>query len=472
MGISDSQVGGGTISDALADNYAVYYIDATLGDDANDGMSTATSWKTIGKINGESFTAGSQILFKRGETWTLTLSTDRLVLSSGVMYADYGTGDMPIIDGDGVSDCLLGSDKSDITIKNLDLRNGYDACAQFIGCTNILVRDCNMQGAGNDNLIFITNNTNVFVIGGIYHDPVRRVAGPQISNIELADGGSNFIINGVELYGAENAGITIHNHDTPTEIPTNVTITNVNSHNNTGYGLQVLAQGNSTAPVISISNSIFTDNLDGIKVYKSAGTYYPQGVTISDCIFDENTNSNIFMQGYDCTIKRCILTGIATDYLILVNSAKRVNIYNNTLWLSPAAAYWPIYILGGAGIDTINIKNNIIFVNTTSGQVIGTAALSGTNVDIDYNYYYFKTYTTQARWMWLGVAKKYDVWQTDSGMDAHSNVNPATDVLFVNAPIDLTLQSSSPAIDAGVEITGITEGYLGTAPDCGAYEKA
>lgn len=53
------------------------------------------------------------------------------------------------------------------------------------------------------------------------------------------------------------------------------------------------------------------------------------------------------------------------------------------------------------------------------------------------------------------------------GNNIHSETNP----LFVNpAAFDFRLQATSPAIDAGIEIAGITDGYVGIAPDAGAYE--
>jgi hypothetical protein len=50
-----------------------YYVDATSGNDANDGRSPAAAWKTIAKVNGYSFSAGDRILFKRGEMWRETV---------------------------------------------------------------------------------------------------------------------------------------------------------------------------------------------------------------------------------------------------------------------------------------------------------------------------------------------------------------------------------------------------------------
>jgi len=52
------------ISDAWS---ATYYVDATNGNDANNGLSPSIPWKTIAKVNTSSFKPGDQILIKRGE---------------------------------------------------------------------------------------------------------------------------------------------------------------------------------------------------------------------------------------------------------------------------------------------------------------------------------------------------------------------------------------------------------------------
>ena len=52
-----------------------------------------------------------------------------------------------------------------------------------------------------------------------------------------------------------------------------------------------------------------------------------------------------------------------------------------------------------------------------------------------------------------------------------NNITSGTNLLFVNpAAYNFRLQASSPAINAGAVIPGITNGYAGTAPDIGAYE--
>jgi hypothetical protein len=52
------------ISDASA---ATYYVDATNGNNTNNGLSMSSAWKTIAKVNASRFYPGNQILIKRGE---------------------------------------------------------------------------------------------------------------------------------------------------------------------------------------------------------------------------------------------------------------------------------------------------------------------------------------------------------------------------------------------------------------------
>lgn len=72
-----------------------------------------------------------------------------------------------------------------------------------------------------------------------------------------------------------------------------------------------------------------------------------------------------------------------------------------------------------------------------------------------YGKYHGTTYSSLSAWQ---AATVYD----DHSLDA--------DVLYTSPPSDFTLQSSSPAIDAGTTITGITDGYVAPAPDMGAWE--
>ena len=76
-----------------------YYV-SNSGSDSNNGTSTTTPWQTISKVNGETFSAGDSILFRKGDTWREEL----VIPNSGtpgseIYFGAYGTGDMPNIFG-------------------------------------------------------------------------------------------------------------------------------------------------------------------------------------------------------------------------------------------------------------------------------------------------------------------------------------------------------------------------------------
>jgi parallel beta-helix repeat protein len=79
---------------------ATYYVDATKGNDANSGLSEATPWKAIAKVNASNFNPGDQILFKRGEVWRENLNppSDGLV-DNPLTFNAYGEGSLPKIVG-------------------------------------------------------------------------------------------------------------------------------------------------------------------------------------------------------------------------------------------------------------------------------------------------------------------------------------------------------------------------------------
>ena len=79
---------------------ATYYVDATGGSDGNDGLSQATAWKTVAKVNGSTFSPGDQILFRRGGVWNESLVPPSSGTSGNpIIFDAYGTGEAPTLTG-------------------------------------------------------------------------------------------------------------------------------------------------------------------------------------------------------------------------------------------------------------------------------------------------------------------------------------------------------------------------------------
>lgn len=76
------------------DSYAIRYYVSPFGNDANSGTSTSNAWKTIGKVNSRNF-KGDTILFEGGSTFYGKLSftnTDIGTESKPIVIGSYGTG--------------------------------------------------------------------------------------------------------------------------------------------------------------------------------------------------------------------------------------------------------------------------------------------------------------------------------------------------------------------------------------------
>ena len=92
---------GGSPITAPANN--TYYVDASAGNDNNDGRSQIKAWQTIAKINASSFSPGDEILLKRGETWREELDVPSAGSASmPILFGAYGEGSAPRITGAGV----------------------------------------------------------------------------------------------------------------------------------------------------------------------------------------------------------------------------------------------------------------------------------------------------------------------------------------------------------------------------------
>jgi hypothetical protein len=86
----------------LPSSLHAYYVDATLGNDSNDGTSTSRPWKSLAKVHNTTFQPGDTILFKRGEVWrdnNLYIDKGAGTAGAPITFGAYGTGAKPEING-------------------------------------------------------------------------------------------------------------------------------------------------------------------------------------------------------------------------------------------------------------------------------------------------------------------------------------------------------------------------------------
>jgi len=151
-----------TDGSAPAGGGTTYYVDSQGGDDAAQGTSASSAWKSFKNVNVHEFQPGDRILLKAGSSWTAegdkaapeaydytawdgatpsdvegTAPTAMLApkgsgtASSPIVISSYGTGAAPQLDGRGVvNDVVQLSNQEHWDISQLDISNvsdGFDA---------------------------------------------------------------------------------------------------------------------------------------------------------------------------------------------------------------------------------------------------------------------------------------------------------------------------------------------------------
>jgi len=298
------------------------------------------------------------------------------------------------------------------------------------------------------------NFTNVVFDGnndGIHYPCV--VAGSDIANWA-----NNIVFDNCEFKdaGGSKSGLSIEDwsHD--------ITIKNSSAHDNTDNGIQVWTSGAAS----SGPYNIIIENTDSYSNsnYGMGLSYHVKDSVIRYC----RTYSNVVGFGGEAG-------GTGNEYYYNIsygNSQKGAEIddghtaanwYNNVFYDNGDHG---IYIHSGASNGQV-IKNNIFYgLAADSSYMIyvgGTVTITSDN-----NCFYD---TGTNKWHWHGSDyTTFANWKTNSSQDA-SSINQ--DPVFIDASTNkYSLQSSSPCIDAGVDVS-LTTDYAGStvpAPSGGSFD--
>jgi len=149
-----------------------YYVDATNGNDNNDGLSQSTAWETIAKVDSSTFQPGDSILFKKGETWRESLTVPSSGTSgSPITFGAYGSGGKPKILGsvaknstsDWEAEIVRGQANIWMTASTTDIGHIY-ADGNALGLKKSTEAECTSQGDffwnSSDNKLYIYSTSN------------------------------------------------------------------------------------------------------------------------------------------------------------------------------------------------------------------------------------------------------------------------------------------------------------------------
>jgi hypothetical protein len=287
---------------------------------------------------------------------------------------------------------------------------------------------------------------------------------------------SDMLIQNNVIHDCGRRGLSVNTYTTftPGLTVSNVTIDGnhfANGFHTTGPDISTLPGSGQTFTHFTISNNVIDDS-------GRAGEAINKGCYASSC-----TSNSIYVSSEgnaysDFTILRNVILG-ATSRAILLADLDDVHVLHNSIYGShPGARPYGLVIFN----DTTNIdlRNNIIEetlpydggandARCVMDQGTSSFAIRDGNLYFEDDADQPFTGSEHGVGGWDTFMSEWDSWRAASGFEAHS---PRPDPpRFVDpAGGDLTLMADSPAIDAGVVIPGINDGYQGTAPDAGAFE--
>jgi hypothetical protein len=163
-----------------------YYVDATSGSDANNGLSPSSAWKTLERINAAPFTPGDSILFKREATFRGTLIPQSGSASGNITYGAYGTGSQPNIGQ------LFLSGKKHITISNILMLADLNHEALLVDhCSDLTFEGITADGQK----IMNCNRTQIASFSFSYNITIRNSTIKNGGNMNGTDYGGGLGIN-------------------------------------------------------------------------------------------------------------------------------------------------------------------------------------------------------------------------------------------------------------------------------------
>lgn len=375
----------------------VYYITSTGSD--GDGKTQATAWKTIAKLNANwgIIKAGDQILFKKGETFSGTITPS----VSGIYIGAFGTGAKPQISnlttisgwvnsGSGIWTStgnaslptslnvvfLNGSLQAIGRYPNLSATNkGY---LKFEGATSTTITDNELPASPNwtgadvvirsrnwvlDRKTVISHSTNVITVASSQYTPNINYGYFFENDIKTLD---QF---GEWCYNATAKTVTKLDGTTTTVPGKSISI----YFGASGPGTNVIQATTSSESGISLATANLNNiTIDGLSIngQNDAGiimTFGKSNIRIINC--DINATGRIAVDAYkgginNCAVKNCVITNSYSNGILF--TGERDTISDNTIDKIYAVAG-----MGGSGdgegFGTINYgSGNVIERNKVS----------------------------------------------------------------------------------------------------------
>jgi len=508
-----------------------YYVDFTTGNDGDDGLSEVDAWKTISKVNGETFNPGDQILFKRGEVWGETLNVNQNGAEDApITYKDFGSGNLPKITGaDGVSTWTL------------DSGNIYVASLVYAGTLYLLLEDgvpllpvaskAAITSAGkfwfddtNDDIYCWATDgadpdTHTMEAGVRYNTVVvHNRSYIHLENLNVEGGGGQFgrgiaigsdsaasahiTVEGCTVSGCFYTGIWVNTNASQTAVD-NVTVSNTTVQNCAGVGLRLNGEnaGNRATNLVVSGCTIRDCGVDQT-TYGEHGLYLAYcdsavvttttvqdcqgkfawggglyvdncpGIEVSRCWFSgndpHNCNLDVASNGFSFHYN---ISKDSPGVGLVVEEHEELDgdsfIYNNVFYDNDIGLR---YGPGGTVFEvrSVTVRNNIFSENSSHNVSLPANSIHSSN-DFDYNIYYYTG--SNEEFNEVGVDwYTFSEWLTRTAALSWDGNSFSADPIFIDrANDDFRPFYTSDAVEGGTDV-GLDVDYTGKAVPQGTFE--
>ncbi len=471
-----------------------YYVNGTSGNDANDGLSSASAWKTIQK-SFNTATPGS-IVYISGGIYNEQPEMNVSGTAGNPIVFSAATGESVILDGSSMGGNTMISimDQSHIRVRNLTVRNlvrnfavgilvetSENGRVDDIQFKNITVTNINWT---NDPTVMpgYENNSNPFLIYGKGITQANAISSVVVDSCEIFNNITGYsenltfngnvdgaVISNSKIHHNKNIGICIAGNYNACSVPEFDHARNVHVYGNTVYNN--ISQAATSAGIyvdgghkVTIERNSTSHNGVGIEIGCERDGLTDSCIVRDNIVFD-NLDWGIGIGGYDSGTSGQVL------YTKVSNNTLYMNTVNNS---GMGEFYMP-------KASHCSFTNNIIY---TSGQNIFytfDAIDPQTDNVFDYNCWYSpvndpSTVTVNYRGETISSLSAF---QSATGFESHSLYgNPQFNNPAVVSP-DFRLMESSPCIDTGDPFYNLSAGetdfgelqrIYNNRIDIGAYE--
>lgn len=450
-----------------------YYVRSDGNDNAN-GLSDATAWATISRVQ-SSVRNGDTVFFRSQDTWNVTGKFPWPMSVSGVTYdgASYGTGRRATIrrtDAGGSNWMMIVINTSNIRISGFDLdMNETNTSGICIGWTapsdisNITITDSRIHdsyvpsGSYNYGLHIGRSGTNSVVSDVTITDTDIWNTGHEAFALYPSDGNNKQIrditVRNCKAWGAGINGCSWGDGFYITNIATNVLLENCEAYNNC-WGVRISNKTDGGGPNnVTVRYSQIHDNTSGNLV---VGPNYDTTPMSGNILI----HNNIIYSGsnYGVRVLRN-LTGI------------NLRFFNNTFYHDAnSTVSFEFYNITASGTP-IELKNNII--NSTRNYCLRFNSNADEALVDHSNNLIFRNDRTSA-WVYINGSTYDQTWVKSTWDATAQNTDP---IITTDGEPDFVIKEGSAAIDNGTDLSAyISQDYFGstiteeTVFDIGAHQ--